>query len=288
MSDAISNRFFRYLRGILPDRFAVFLDYYRIFRSLPNIRSPKTLNEKIAWRKLYQHNPLFTLYSDKIAVKKEVAELIGAEHVIETLWAGCSPERIPFDDINPPYVIKVNHSSGGNIFVRSDRDVDRQGIIASVNRQLSISHGNKAYEWGYLNIPRKVMVERMLVLPGQEVPDDYKFFIYHGKARFIHVDVDRFTRHARNLYDRDWNRLEGQYEYPNADREIARPHSLEKMISIAEAIGARFDFVRVDLYLASGQIYFGEATFYPAAGLGEFFPRELDYKFGEPWKTARR
>jgi hypothetical protein len=56
------------------------------------------------------------------------------------------------------------------------------------------------------------------------------------------------------------------------------------MIDVAERIGAQFDFVRVDLYSPPQGILFGEVTFYPAAGLQPFVPREWDNIFGEPWK----
>ncbi len=110
------------LRNLLPDYIAVNLLYYRVFRRLPDLKHPKTFNEKIAWRKLYQHNPLFPLFSDKLAVKAEIARLIGERHIIETLWSGDTPEAIPFDDLAPPYVVKVNHSTGGSLFVRTPQE----------------------------------------------------------------------------------------------------------------------------------------------------------------------
>jgi hypothetical protein len=165
------------------------------------------LNEKIAWRKLHQHNPQFPIFSDKIAAKAEVAKLIGEQHIIETLWVGNNPEDIPFDGLKPPYVIKVNHGSGGNVFIRKVQDIKRDEIVASMRQQLGVSYGHIAREWGYLGIPHKVLVERMVEMPGCEVPEDYRFFTYHGRVHFIQVDCDRFRGHKRNLYDREWNLL---------------------------------------------------------------------------------
>lgn len=39
--------------------------------------------------------------------------------------------------------------------------------------------------------------------------------------------------------------------------------------------------MRVDLYEVNGQIYFGELTFHPCAGLMPFKPEEWDEKLGE-------
>jgi hypothetical protein len=125
----------------------------------------------------------------------------------------------------------------------------------------------------------------MLELPSGDVPDDYKFFVYHGRVYFIQVDSERFTGHKRKLYDRDWQLIPGRLHYPENTKPIARPTALLSMIALAEAIGARFDFVRIDLYSVPAGIFFGEATFYPGGGLEVFSPAELDARFGAPWKV---
>jgi hypothetical protein len=268
----------------LPDYAAVNLMYFRCFRRLPNLRHPRTFNEKIAWRKLYQHNPQFPIFADKIAVKAEIARLIGEQHIIETLWVGNNPEDIPFDGLKPPYVIKVNNSTGGNIFIRRAQDIKRNGIVASMRGQLGFSHGHLFREWGYLGIPPKVMVERMIEMPGDDVPEDYKFFAYHGRVHFIQVDCDRFRGHKRNLYDREWNLLPAKLIHPPTSEPVSKPVNLGEMINLAEKIGAQFDFARVDLYSPPQGILFGEVTFSPEGGHGAFIPEDWDNKFGEPWK----
>jgi hypothetical protein len=267
----------------LPDYAAVNLMYFRCFRRLPNLRHPRTFNEKIAWRKLYQHNPQFPIFADKIAVKAEIARLIGEQHIIETLWVGNNPEDIPFDGLKPPYVIKVNHGSGGNVFIRKVQDIKRDEIVASMRQQLGVSYGHIAREWGYLGIPHKVLVERMVEMPGCEVPEDYRFFTYHGRVHFIQVDCDRFGGHKRNLYDREWNLLPVKREHTTSE-PVSKPVNLGQMINLAEKIGAQFDFARVDLYSPPQGILFGEVTFSPEGGHGAFIPEDWDNKFGEPWK----
>ena len=277
---------YQFVLNRLPDYAAVNLMYFRRFHKLPNLKKPKTFNEKIAWRKLYQRNPQFALFADKIAVKKEVAKLVGEQHIINTLWIGENPNDIPFNDLIPPCVIKVNHSSGGNIFIRAKQDIDESKIISSLEKQLNFSHGHVFREWGYLDIPRKIIIEHMIELPGGDVPEDYKFFVYHGRAHFIQVDQGRFKGHTRNLYDRDWNHLPVKFQYPSTSTLLPRPSNLEQMIDIAEKIGAQFDFVRVDLYSSPNGILFGEATFYPEAGVGAFTPNEWDRTFGNPWRIS--
>ncbi|MGA2160469.1 MAG: ATP-grasp fold amidoligase family protein [Dehalococcoidia bacterium] len=280
----IVGKVYRAVIDRLPDYVLINLTYFRTFRRLPNLRHPRTFTEKIAWRKLNQHNPQFPIFADKIAVKAEIARLIGEQHIIETLWVGDNPEDIPFDALKPPYVIKVNHSSGGNVFIRTAQDIKKDKIVASMHGQLGFSHAHRSREWGYLGIPHKVLVERMVEMPGDDVPEDYKFFAYHGCVHFIEVDYDRFKGHKRNLYDREWNLLPVKLKFPPISEAICKPVNLGEMINLAEKIGAQFDFVRVDLYSPPQGILFGEVTFYPYSGLQRFIPKDWDNKFGEPWK----
>jgi len=280
----IAEKVYRSVIDRLPDYAAVNLMYFARFRRLPNLRHPRTFTEKIAWRKLYQHNPQFPVFSDKIAVKEEIAKLIGEQYIIETLWAGDAPEDIPFDELEPPYVIKVNHSCGGNVFIRTAQEIKREEIVASMREQLAFSHGHRFREWGYSGIPHKVMVERMIEMPGGDVPEDYKFYVYHGRVHFIHLDCNRFRGHERNLYDREWNLLPVELRYPLISAPVSKPVNLDQMTMLAEKIGAQFDFVRVDLYSPPQGILFGEVTFYPGAGLVAFIPKEWNVRFGEPWQ----
>lgn len=275
---------YRLIFDHMPDYLAVNWVYYRAFGKLPRLQHPQTFNEKVNWRKLYQRNPRFTLFADKLAVKEEIATLLGKEHVIETLWSGTDPSQIPYDQLEPPYVIKTNHSSGSNIFIRSKADIKPDEIAAFMHKHLTHPHWLEFREWGYRDIKPQIMVERMLVMPNGAVPEDYKIFLYHGKVHFIQIDRNRFTNHTRNIFDRDWNQLPVDYVYPRADVTIERPGYMDEMIALAEKIGKEFDFVRVDFYYFEGKILFGEATFYPGAGLDTCTQYNWEYVFGEPWK----
>ena len=53
------------------------------------------------------------------------------------------------------------------------------------------------------------------------------------------------------------------------------------MISIAERIAKGHLFLRVDLYNVNGKVYFGETTFFPAGGMGQFTDTAWDEKLGD-------
>jgi hypothetical protein len=68
--------------------------------------------------------------------------------------------------------------------------------------------------------------------------------------------------------------------YPKSNVTIEKPKNYEKMVELAEKISKGIRFVRIDFYDINGKIYFGEMTFYPAAGYEEFTPDEWDYTLG--------
>lgn len=277
------------LMPLLPDALAVRLIYLKVFKRLPNLKHPRTFNEKIAWRKLYQHDNRFTLFADKIAAKREVAELIGKHYIIDSLWIGDNPNDIPFDELEPPYVIKTNHGSGNNIFVRDKTEIDRRQVIGTLKKQLKHVYGKKYREWAYIDIRPQILIEKMMLTPEGSVPEDFKFFVYDGQVHFIHVDYSRFQGHKRNVYSRDYRLLDVMPEHKEQYLQSPAdpPANWSRMIEIAERIGCLFDFCRVDLYALQDDIKFGEVTFYPAAGFGKFLPSDWDETFGAPWKIRR-
>jgi hypothetical protein len=279
----VAHPLFRALIRRLPDRAALQLTYLRRFGRFINFEQPKTLTEKINWRKLYQRDPRFRLYSDKFTSKELVAQRVGAQHVIPNLWSGDSPDEIPFAELPLPYVIKTNHSCNTNIFVRTPADLDPVAIRRSLTQWLAAPYAPLLREWGYQGITPRILVEPMLLTADGKPPEDFKCFVYDGRVRFIQCDRDRFGRHTRAYFTSSWQRLAAKVLYPQIEAEVARPERLEEMLTVAEAIGSAFDFVRVDLYQHDGAVYFGEATFYPGGGFDPFEPAEWDAAFGAPW-----
>ncbi|MCM2304959.1 MAG: hypothetical protein NDJ72_09670 [Elusimicrobia bacterium] len=273
--------------GAIPDEWAIQAMYFRRFGRFANLSRPQTLNEKINWRKLHQRDPRFTLFTDKVAVKEEVARLLGKDHIIPTLWSGERPEDIPFGELEPPYVIKVNHGVGKHTFVRHPEDVDKGAIISALNERLKHSYGRATRQWAYDDIKGKILIERLLDIFEDDAPEDYKFFVYHGRAHFIQVELGRFGKHRTSFYDRAWNKLPMTTASPDIDRPLLKPPYLDELIVAAEKIGSIFDFVSVDLYYAENKVYFGETTFYPGAGYSKKNPSVWDYKMGEPWILPR-
>ncbi len=269
----------------LPDELAISWQFLRAHKRLPDLKRPKTLNEKVCWRKLHQHNPDFTAFADKVEAKRRVGALIGDEYIIPNLWVGGVPEEIPFDDLPTPYIIKPNHSSGRNLFVYDANAIDRRKTVAYMKEQIQLDYGHRFREWAYRGISRKILIEPIIY--GENIaenPVEYKFFTYHGKVRFIKNNFDRFTNLRHVIFDRDWNKLPAQLQTQNLDKTPPPPPHLDLMMALAEKIGSQFDFVRVDFYDLPEGPRFSETTFYPGSGLEVFSPTQWDLRFGEPWR----
>ena len=46
-----------------------------------------------------------------------------------------------------------------------------------------------------------------------------------------------------------------------------KPNMINEAFAVSEKISKGFPFVRVDLYIVNGKIYFGEMTFTPCGGM---------------------
>ena len=232
-------------------------------------------------RKLERHD--FARFIDKVQVKKFVGDRIGREHLIPTLYAG---ERLPplKERTWPlPFVIKANHGSGFNLFVRSEPDWPR--IEEQLEKMLAFDYSRAAGETSYSAVKRQVLIEPLL--GTGELPVDYKFLTFAGVPDAIQVDIDREYAHKRSYYDCAWNLLDIRCKYPLIEGLVPRPRYLDKMLEIASELGRDFPFVRVDLYEIGDRVYFGELTFTPVAGFQRITPRRIEQRWGALWRKAK-
>lgn len=269
------------LQYLLPDRLHTELRFYNVFGYRPNLKSPKTLNEKIQWLKLYDRRPINRICADKVAVRKHVAETLGEQYLLRQYAVLSKAEELTPETLPPaPFVIKGNLDSGSTVIVRDKETADWPAIQDALRRSLRRNHYWKEREWQYGGSERRILVEEALIDDDGSSPPDYKFHCFNGVVKLIQIDQDRQTGHKRILYDRDWNCIEGEWKHPRG-RPVERPPLLDEAMRLAERLASSFDYVRIDFYIFNGRLYFGEITFHPQAGLGEFRPASLDLAFGE-------
>lgn len=242
---------------------------------LCNLSRPTRFNELVQYRKLHDRNLLLPTLADKLTVKPYVADRLGPEWVIPTLWHGT---ELPDTPLWPhAFVVKSRHGCNQTAFVRFPTDSWHQ-VQRRSRRWMRRDYGFWLDEWLYTHIPRGLLVEPF-VGTADTLPIDYKLFVFHGRVEFIQVHLQRETRHRWIVFDRGWHRVSS----PTADPDPPRPHSLSALIDAAETLGRDFDFVRVDMYEVNLRPLFGEMTFYPGSGLGRFDPVSLDTRMGACW-----
>lgn len=250
-----------------------------------NIKNPRSFNEKMQWLKLYDRNENYTRLVDKCEVKKFVANILGENHIIPTIMEWENPQDIDFDKLPKQFVLKCNHNSGLGMYICKEKaTMNTNKIRKNLKKALVQEYYLVGREWPYKKIKRKILAEKYMEAENGQL-NDYKVFVFEGKAELIQVDYDRFADHHRNFYDRNWNYQPFTTCYPtNKDRHIERPECLEELLDAAEILAKEIGcphFVRIDFYVVRKSYYFGEITFYHGSGFEIFYPSEWDFVLGE-------
>jgi hypothetical protein len=111
------------------------LSYKFKFGLNKNIDEASTFSEKIFFLKnSYSKINLATIVSDKIAVREYVRNMLGDSCLNRVFLTTIDPELIDYNSLPNKFVIKTNHGTGTNIFVK-----DKLGLNASnVSNQLMV------------------------------------------------------------------------------------------------------------------------------------------------------
>lgn len=247
-----------------------------------DLENPVTFNEKLQWLKLYNRKPEFTVMVDKVKAKDYVAERIGRQYIIPTLGVWDDPDDIDFDKLPDQFVLKCNHDSGGLVICKDKSKLDIKKAKKKLRKSLNNDFYKMFREGAYKDVPRKILAEKYMTDESGTELKDYKVFNFNGEPEIIQVDFDRFTEHKRNIYGKDWKRIEMEIEYPSdKNRKIARPESLDEMLSLAKKLAEGIPHVRTDFYSIGGKLFFGELTFYHGGGYEKFRPEEWDKRLGD-------
>jgi hypothetical protein len=279
---AAKRAYLEFLR-LLPDRFAIGLDYMRVFGVWPNLANPRRFSEKMQHLKLEGRDPRMPELVDKVRVKDFVARMLGEQWLIPTLWHGPRVSERVLRGVSKPAVVKANHSSAQTLFLHANSDFNEAARKA--NSWLNYDHHVVHREWAYGEVQREILIEPFI---GEQVaPDDYKFWVFDGEVRLVQLDQGRFKRHTRQFYTPGWRRLDLRLNYPDTPANAPAPSHLAEMLHAAQVLAEGFRFVRVDMYDTPKGPLFGEMTFAPEAGLCRFHPRDFDAKLGESWAYPR-
>jgi len=279
----------------------------------PNLTEPKTYQEKLLWRMFFEDMTEAVRHSDKVAVRDYVRERVGERYLVDALAIVERVDDLDFESLPDAFALKANHLTGANVLVTDRTALDVESVKHLLRSLLKLRYGRRTGEHWYLSIPPKILVERLLVDSRHAVPIEYDLHVFHGRVEF----VTAYTRKALSKdvpadipgalapgasfvdrreavlssYDLDWQPMpfRGDTQDPDRPFDDPRPAVLQEMIAIARELAGDWSYVRIDLNCIDDRdVYFGEMTFAPAAGMQRFVPEEYNEYLGSLWDIHRR
>lgn len=244
---------------------------------------PQLFTEKIQHIKLYERTPIRKMAADRLRVREYVSDKVGSQCLIPILGTYETLTKETWDSLPQQFVLKANHGCGMVSIIQSKSDHSFQEIFKLTETWKNTDYYKVGHEWVYKGLSREIIAEKLITDSQGQIPKDWKFFCFHGKVKIIQEDIDRYGNfpQKRNLYDRNFNKIDAELLYPPDQQPGKKPGLIEKAISIAETLSQEFNFIRVDLYITGDQVYFGELTNYPGNGFIPFKPRSKEYEIGQ-------
>lgn len=267
--------FYRSLFFLSDDKYIRLIYRLRMGRKL-NLDNPVTFNEKLQWLKLHDHNPSYTSLADKLAVRDYISRKVGSEHVVPLQGVWSSFDEIDFSTLSSRFVLKTTHDSGSWVICPDKNGFDYSSARRILSRSLKRNYYRTTREWQYKDIVPRIIAEEFL---GEAI-DDYKFFCFNGKARFMYIEKEAGRHPCQAIFDMNYVRLPFSMDDDVSQSEFAKPVFFDEMKRIAEVLSDGIPFLRVDMYYIGGRILVGELTFYHYGGYIPFNPPEWDRTIG--------
>ena len=272
----------KYGRSLIDEEYLKQMYKLRVGKDL-NLENPKTFNEKLQWLKLYDRNPEYTKLVDKYEVKKYIADTIGEEYVVPTFGVYDSFDEIDFDSLPNQFVIKCTHDSGSLMICKDKSKFNVKKAQKYFTKKLAYNYYWNSREWPYKNVKPRIIIEKYIKSDSNSVPNDYKLLYFNGEYKCAFVVSERFSSSGIKVtfFDKEWNRLPFEREYPSANYNINKPKHYDKIVLLAKKLAKNHIFVRIDFFQVEDMLLVGELTFFPGSGFEPFQPDEWDGKLGE-------
>lgn len=296
--------FLHFRHFLLTERLSGYRVQREVFRKVLgydlDLDNPRSFNEKLYWRKIYDRNPLLPIVVDKYAARGYITERLGRDRaeelLVPLLHKTRRPETIPFEDLPERYAIKANHGCGMHLIVRPEFGLERDRIVDQCREWLRATFGLYDLQWAYSRVDPCVLVETLLERDGDLPPDEIKLHMFDGKCRLIQVHHGDFwddgsrddpsTAPTLTFYSEHWDRLDIECNYRSGPAE-GPPSDFDEMLEVAEALSKSWDYLRVDFFLTRDGFRIGELTPYSWEGKWKVEPREFDFELGALWTLPR-
>jgi hypothetical protein len=248
-----------------------------------NLENPKTHSERINHKKIYDRHPLLTLTSDKLLVRDYVKKSLGKEGeslLVPLYYVSKTGKDIPFHKFDQEVFMKANHYSGGNRLVSPGDDPEELRDLAV--SWIHSSYGQNLLEWANRDIPRRILIEKVIRDKAGALPSDYKFYCFNGVPQLLYILKDRFGDKVDWFLTMDLKDT-GMLISKNVLPDGFFVPNLDQMIEYAKVLSKPFTFVRVDFYSLENELYLGELTHYDASGMEKCKTYEIDLSLGDYW-----
>ena len=272
------------IKNMVPDWAVAVARYGKRHRRIPNLFRPKTFNEKILHRMIFDHRSWMTVVADKYRVRDYVREQVGAHLLPDLYCVTTDPDTIPFATLPDQFVVKPTHGSGWVEIVRDKSRLDQARLLQTCRSWLRQNYYEKTREWIYRDVTPRILVEELVDDGSGLAPNDYKLFVFDGRVKLILVIVGRFEVPTHFFLDRSWNPVDAAIAGSWARQPVPPPPHLGQMIEAAEKLARGMDFIRADFYDTENKLFLGELTATPGCALGRFSPPTFDADLGALWK----
>jgi TupA-like ATPgrasp len=281
--------------------------YEDTYGVLPNFFDPQTFIDKLFYRKYFQcyNNEFYAMLADKYRVREYVKEKIGEEYLIPLVAFFDTAEELATDiksnrERYKNVVIKANHGWNMTYFIMDEFTQEQENeVLAMAHIWLSTDHGLRGYEPHYSLIKRGLIVERLIGDATASVAQfselaEYKLHAFKGgndSMQWVLQYIRNRSSSAEISYF--FNQLDESYIPDNIENVVnefthydfsEEEKDVHVMVALSETLMGDLDYARIDWYEHGGNIYFGEVTLTPAAGIA---PRisfgELNHILGKMW-----
>jgi hypothetical protein len=278
-------------------KFINFFLYFRFFKHVllfrrkvgyfPNIANPNRYQEKILWRKIFDHNPMFVTFCDKLATKIYINKKCPGLKIAPNLWSehelNLAQRRTPGAD----QVIKINNGCNTNFFT-NESDVAQ--YAQKISKWYTKDHGKKRLEWAYGQVKKAVFAEKLIKTNMRCGLIEINVRCADGNAILCSIILNnKKTDMAYGYFNTRGERVDKNDNNLRAERLqdlFITPAVFSEIISYAERLSLGIDYARYDFIYNGDSIYAGEITVYPSSGLSPA-DTEIDNVISCNWDIRR-
>ena len=168
----------------LPPHLAWRLRFLNAHHHWPRLSPPRSFNERVLWRILFDRRPEIAMCCDKLAARRFALQRCPRLPVSELIWAGDDLRELTRVELPDNWILKPNNASGLIHRGRGRLDLElAEHLTEQTAGWLDLPQGNTGWRWpwGYGKAERCYLVERF-VGSGEMVPPDLKCYLFDGNV----------------------------------------------------------------------------------------------------------